>query len=79
MARSWIEFVQSQLIAWQGGLLDAVRRGVEVKVLSSDNETGACSLLVRYPAGFSAPGGALSVDDEFLVLEGPVLDRKSVV
>lgn len=70
MARSWIEFVQSQLIAWQWGLLDAVRKGAEVKVLSADNETGACSLLVRYPAGFSAPGAALSVDDEFLVLEG---------
>jgi uncharacterized protein DUF4437 len=28
------------------------------------------SLLVRYPAGFVAAGGALAVDDEFLVLEG---------
>lgn len=73
MARPWIEFVQSQLIAWQREPLDTLRKGVDVKVLSADSETGACSLLVRYPAGFSAAGGALTVDDEFLVLDG-VLD-----
>lgn len=70
MARPWIEFVQSQLIEWRSGPLDAVRKGVEVKVLSADAETGASSLLVRYPADFSGAGGALAVDDEFLVLEG---------
>ena len=70
MARPWIEFVQSQLLAWQRGPLDALRKGTEVKVLSVDAENGASSLLVRYPAGFAASGGALAVDDELLVLEG---------
>jgi uncharacterized protein DUF4437 len=70
MARPWIEFVQSQHLAWQRGALDSVRKGAEVKVLSADTETGASSLLVRYPAGFAAAGAALAVDDEFLVLEG---------
>lgn len=70
MARPWVEFVQSQRLAWQNGPLNAVREGAEVKVLSADVETGASSLLVRYPAGFAAAGGALAVDDELLVLEG---------
>lgn len=70
MARPWIEFVQSQCLPWQPVQFRDVRPGVESKVLSADAETGACSLLVRYPAGWSALGGSLSVDDELFVLEG---------
>jgi hypothetical protein len=47
-----------------------MRAGVQFKQLSVDRESGACSLLVRYPAGWRAEAGALAVDDEFLVLEG---------
>jgi hypothetical protein len=70
VARPWIEFVQSQRLPWENGVLSAVRPGVEVKRLSGDTETGACTLVVRYPAGWSAAGGALEVDDEFLVIDG---------
>jgi hypothetical protein len=70
MARPWIEFVQSQRIPWRQGGLGEARAGVEVKRLSTDGETGACSLLVRYPAGWESAGGALAVDDELLVLDG---------
>ena len=70
MARSHIEFVQSQLLPWRDDRLQTIRDGVEVRVLSEDFEDGACSLLVKYPPGFSAPRGALTVDDEFLVIEG---------
>lgn len=73
MSRPWIEFIQSQNLPWQSGDLGGTRLGVQFKELSVDRDDGACSLLVRYPAGFRGAGGALAVDDEFLVLEG-VLD-----
>jgi Domain of unknown function (DUF4437) len=71
--RPWIEFVQSQKLPWQSHDPWGVRRGVEIKALSHDDESGAASLLVRYPASFSAPAGSFSVDEEFLVLEGSLL------
>lgn len=71
MARPWIEFVQSQMLPWRSDDLWGVRPGIECKVLSLDPEGGACSLLVRYPAGWQ-PGraAASSADEEFLVLAG---------
>ncbi|MEZ5564647.1 MAG: DUF4437 domain-containing protein [Gammaproteobacteria bacterium] len=70
MARSWIEFVQTQRLPWSTEPVAAVKPGVACRVLSVDDETGACSLLLRYPAGWQHPGGALTVDEEFFVLEG---------
>jgi hypothetical protein len=78
MARPWIEFVQTQLIPWREDGLAPARRGVDCKRLSTDNETGACSLLVRYPAGWRSPGGALAVDEEFLVLDGELVIGEEV-
>lgn len=70
MTRPWIEFIQSQQLPWQSGDLGGARPGVQFKQLSVDADNGACSLLVRYPAGWRGAGGPLAVDDEFLVLEG---------
>jgi hypothetical protein len=70
VARPWIEFVQSQRLPWQASLLAGIRPGTEAKRLSADPETGACSLIVRYPPGWSGPAGALAVDDELLVIDG---------
>ena len=71
MARPWIEFVQSQNLPWTSGDLWGIRPGIESKVLSLDLENGASSLLVRYPAGWRLEReGALSADEEFLVLDG---------
>lgn len=72
MSRPRTEFVQSQRIPWRADSLGPVRPGVETRLLSEDDETGAKSLLVRYPPGFATAGGALSVDDEFLVLDGEI-------
>lgn len=69
MPRPQTEFIQSQSLPWtpdRFGLGDAV----ETKVLSEDEATGGASLLVRYPAGWRAPAGARSADEEFLVLDG---------
>ena len=73
MARPWIEFVQSQNIPWAESDIGGLRPGVAVRVLSQDAETNAVSMVVRYPAGFTAACAALSVDEEFLVLEGDLM------
>ena len=70
MPRPRIEFVQSQLIPWRAHALDGVQPGADARLLSEDRESGARSLVVRYPPGATAPGGALGADDEFLVLDG---------
>lgn len=73
MSRDWTEFVQSQHIPWTETTLLDVDGVVETKILSSDPVTGACSLLVRYPAGFSGQARRLAVDEEFLVLDGALV------
>jgi len=70
VSRPWIEFIQSQSLPWQRAVLDQMRPGAEAKILSVDDESGATSLLVRYPKGFRAPATTLAVDDELLVLHG---------
>lgn len=73
MARPHIEFVQSQALPWREDALPALRPGVAAKTLSADDETGACSLLLRVPAGFALPAPqALAADEEFLVLDGDI-------
>jgi hypothetical protein len=70
MARPQIEFIQSQRLPWVPDPRFGLGQGVEVKVLSEDPGTGAASLLVRYPAGWTFPAGARGADEEFLVLDG---------
>lgn len=70
MGRPWIEFVQSQRLVWRSDVLMDARPGAEAKVLSRDETSGACSLLVRYPRGFTSEAGPLTADDEVFVLDG---------
>jgi len=74
VSRPWIEFVQSQNLPWQSdGLWQTVRPQVTGKVLSLDPDIGAASLLLRYPPGWRLEQtGAVSVDEEFLVLDGSI-------
>ena len=56
MGRPQIEFVQSQRLPWR--VLDTgPRAGAHCRELSRDPATGACSLVVRYPPGWSAAAG----------------------
>ena len=72
MARPHIEFVQAQALDWGRGLPSgSARPDVGCKTLSLDDETGAATCVVRYPAGWSDPNvGHLTTDEEFYVLEG---------
>jgi Domain of unknown function (DUF4437) len=69
MSRPFIEFLQTQRLPW----VDAGRaalRGAQVRVLSEDQDTGACSLLVRFPPGWRGDGGMLTADEELFVVRG---------
>jgi hypothetical protein len=70
VSRPWTEFIQAQRLPWVVDDLGGTRPGAAVKQLSRDDETGALSLLMKVPAGWSLPPGALACDEEFLVLEG---------
>jgi len=70
MGRAHVEFVQSQIVPWQKMLGTAGRLGAESKVLSHDPETGACTAIIRYPAGYTRGEEYLAADEEFFVIEG---------
>jgi hypothetical protein len=70
MARSHVEFLQSQQLPWQPCPWAWPGAGSEVKLLSMDVDSGACSYLARLPAGWHHPAGALEAGEELYVLEG---------
>ena len=71
MARPHIEFIQSQALPWRDDVFDGRFEGASVKVLSRDEQSGATSNMVRYPAGWSrGEPEHLNADEELLVLEG---------
>jgi uncharacterized protein DUF4437 len=69
VARLHIEFIESgdvPLEAVAGGPLDGTSR----RLLSEDEETGAWTGIVRFPAGFSADFGTLGRPVELFALQG---------
>ena len=73
MPRPHIEFLHAQQLSWApAGLPGPVSHGVEAKVLSRDSANGACSTLLRYPAGFAASPCTLASAHEFLVIAGSI-------
>jgi hypothetical protein len=71
MPRPHLEFVQSQMLAWQ--MLDprGGRDGVERKLLSEDPDSGATSNIFRYPPGWTTTARQqLACAEELYVLEG---------
>ncbi|MSO65955.1 MAG: hypothetical protein EXQ85_09225 [Alphaproteobacteria bacterium] len=73
MGRPHIDFVQAQFLPWRHGLPGGHRGDLSVKVLSVDDRNGECSLIVRYPAGWTrAKPQYCEADEEFLVLAGAI-------
>ncbi|MBT8445917.1 MAG: cupin domain-containing protein [Gammaproteobacteria bacterium] len=68
MGREHVEFVQAQALPWEEQW--PYPEGATVKILSRDTGTGAASTIIRYPAGWSAPAGALGAAEELFVLDG---------
>lgn len=65
-------FIQAQDQPWQSGILGSdAWTDLEIKTLSKDDETGACTTIIRYPHGWTCEGERhLTCHEEFLVLEG---------
>ena len=71
LERGHIEFIQSQMLPWQRIGPGLARPDAEIKLLSRDPSDGACSTLMRYPAGWSRSGPEhILSDEEFYVLDG---------
>lgn len=71
MTRPHTVFVQSQELPWTTGIAGGARPDVEAKTLSIDEETGASTMLLHYPAGWTRPEPHyLDAHEEFLVLDG---------
>jgi hypothetical protein len=70
MARPHIDFLQSQTVPWQASHWPYLP-GCHIKVLSRDPDSGAATVLVRYPSGWAAPApGCLGTVEELFVLDG---------
>ena len=71
MARPHIEFIPSQVIPWTTGLYGGGRPDVSVRRLSMDGDSGASSLILKYPKGWQRRDKEhLTADEELFVLEG---------
>jgi len=71
MGRPLTEFIFAQNLPWAVGLPGGARSDVEAKVLSQDDDTGAITAIIRYPAGWSrTTPEALAAEEELYVLDG---------
>ncbi|NKB43952.1 MAG: DUF4437 domain-containing protein [Alphaproteobacteria bacterium] len=74
MPRPHCMFIQAQDVPWSKGFPGGGWDDLDVKVLSLDEATGACSTVVRYPTGWERNGNRyLTCHEEFLVLEGTLV------
>ncbi|MBM3502907.1 MAG: DUF4437 domain-containing protein [Alphaproteobacteria bacterium] len=74
MPRPHVEYVQCQALRWKDLVAGHPRAGARAKTLSADSKTGACSLLIEYPAGWQRRGPQmLACDEEFLVVAGDLV------
>ena len=71
MPRPHVEFLHAQQLPWRAAPFPGAGwRGVEAKLLSRDPGDGACSVLLRLPAGFARGPHALAAAQEWLLLDG---------
>jgi hypothetical protein len=71
MGRPFTEFVHEQLLPWRDGCYGGARPELSSRVLSLDEGSGASSLLLRYPPGWTrSDPEVVTADEEIFVLEG---------
>lgn len=71
LERPHTEFIQAQCLPWRRLPPGAARPDAEYKYLSRDARDGACSCLIRYPAGWAREADeSLAAAEEFYVLDG---------
>ncbi len=69
MGRDHVEFAYSQHLEWRTGAFDSQRGSLCHKTLSVDRDTGAASLIVRFPAGYHCVTRS-AFEEELYVLDG---------
>lgn len=71
MSRPHTMFIQNQALPWRDGVLTGQRGPLPARQLSRDDDTGALTAMVRYPAGWTlrAPH-AVAAEEEFFVIDG---------
>ena len=74
MARPAIEFFNPEEIPWEPHVVQGKRQGSLLqKILSRDEETGAYTLLVKYPKGFKHPFLTYhTVTEELFIVKGRI-------
>jgi hypothetical protein len=72
MARPHIEPFCDRDVYWKKMALPGMGNGFSYKMLSLDNETGACSMTVQLDAGYKRAPGFSGSEYELLVVEGRI-------
>jgi hypothetical protein len=70
MSRDHVEHIQSQMLPWQACEWPYPGPDSSLKILSLDHGNGACSVILRLPAGWQSPLSAIACDEELFVLDG---------
>jgi hypothetical protein len=70
MARPHIEPFVDRDVPFKKLTLPGFRKGIHYKMLSLDRDTGACTMTVRFDAGFRQPPGFSYSEYEMLLMEG---------
>lgn len=74
MTRPHVEFVHARALPWREAVLGRGRSAVALKCLSEEADSGACSVLLRYPPGWSSSGPEIcQAEEEFFVLRGDLV------
>lgn len=64
-------FIQNQALPWRDGVLGGERGPLAARLLSRDENSGALTAMVRYPAGWTLKTPhALAAEEEFFVIDG---------
>ncbi len=70
MPRPHCMFIQAQDVPWEKGSSEGWH-DLDIKVLSRDKDTGASTMITRYPAGWTRPvPRSVTCHVEMLVLDG---------
>lgn len=70
MGREHLEIIESDDIEWQDVPASDWPAGARMRLLSSDDETGALTGLLELPPGYRRGPGAIGVGTEWLLLSG---------
>lgn len=72
MARKHIEPFVDREVPFKKMTLPGYKKGMHYKMLSVDEDTGACTMTVKYDAGYKLPPGMSYTEYELIILSGSI-------